>query len=87
MTIWITVTEPITANFYGSAAVMAKAFPSGFITLYSVVFHRFYNFKKSELLSGQIMCELKMSTQVQSNLPNISERRCRERTIFQRVLS
>ena len=30
---------------------------------------------------------MKMSIQVQSNLPNISERRCRERTIFQRVLS
>ena len=30
----------IAANFYGSAAVMAKAFPSGFIALYSVVFHR-----------------------------------------------
>ena len=58
MTIWIAVTEPIAANFYGSAAVMAKAFPSGFVTLYSVVFHRFYDFKKSELLSSQIMCEL-----------------------------
>ena len=58
MTIWITVTEPIAAKFYGSAAVMAKAFPSGFLTLYSDVFHRFYHFKESELLSGQIMCEL-----------------------------
>ena len=41
--------------------------------------------RESVLEENQII--LKMSTQVQSNLPNISERRCRERTIFQRVLS
>jgi len=29
-----------------------------------------------------VQFQMKMSIQVQSNLPNISERRCRERTIF-----
>lgn len=52
MTVWIAVSEPIAADFYCLTAVLAKAFPTGFVAFDSIILYGFNYFEKAELLIG-----------------------------------
>lgn len=52
VTVWIAVSEPIAADFHCSTAVLAKAFPTGFVAFDSIIFYWLNYFEKAELLIG-----------------------------------
>ena len=60
MTVGVAISEPIAANFYCPATILAEAFPSHFVSFDTAVADPSENEKIAKGLSGQVVlhCEL-----------------------------
>ena len=61
MSVWIAVSEPITADFNFPTAVSAETPPSCFVPFDPLIYNWFDYFEITELLVSQIMFELMLS--------------------------
>ena len=60
MTVWIAVPQPIAADLYCTATVLAEAFPSGFIAGDPFILHWFDYFEIAKGLACKVMLELEL---------------------------